>query len=151
VKAAKSSANLPDVNFLIALVWKNHIHHTYARRWFLEHSRETFATCPVTESGFIRLSMNPSVVGEAVHFTAAAAAMETFNRLPNHCFWPLKEGVVSTIGKMSITGYRQLTDAYLLGIAASMGGRLITFDKKMEGVIEGLPEYGKHLLVVGSS
>ena len=142
------TVNLPDVNVLIALSWKNHIQHTRARRWFHEHSNESFATCPITESGFIRLSMNPSVVGEAVSYSAAAAAIKAFYQHPKHRFWPLNEGVVSAIGNIPISGYRQLTNAYLLGIAAKMQGRLITFDKKMESLIEELPVYEKHLVVV---
>jgi hypothetical protein len=46
---------LLDVNILIALADPNHIHHGRARGWFLSEHREAWATCPLTENGFIRI------------------------------------------------------------------------------------------------
>jgi predicted nucleic acid-binding protein len=48
---------LLDVNLLMALLWENHEHHTRARSWFKGVSG--FATCPVVQLGFARVSSHP--------------------------------------------------------------------------------------------
>jgi len=45
---------LLDVNLLMALLWENHEHHISARSWF--KSVSAFATCPVVQLGFARVS-----------------------------------------------------------------------------------------------
>ena len=49
---------LLDVNVLMALLWENHEHHQVARRWFRQIT--DFATCPVTQLGFARISSHPA-------------------------------------------------------------------------------------------
>jgi len=142
------TTNLPDVNFLLALSWKNHIHHHSARRWFYEHRDEAFATCPITESGFVRLSMNPAVVGEAVSFKAATAALRVYSKHRNHIFWPEDAGFAELTRDFSIQGYRQTTDAYLLGLAIRRRGRLVTFDRRIEGILADQTSRKTHLVVV---
>lgn len=142
------TANLPDVNFLIALSWTNHIHHHAARSWFAEHMGEGFATCLITESGFVRLSMNPAVVGEAVSFETALSALRTYSNLPNHQFWPADMDFISMTKELPVAGYRQITDAYLLALAQLRGGRLITFDRKMRELAEADPKLQKHLILI---
>jgi predicted nucleic acid-binding protein len=48
---------LLDVNLLMALLWENHEHHPQARSWFKGVS--AFATCPVVQLGFARVSSHP--------------------------------------------------------------------------------------------
>jgi len=45
---------LLDVNVLMALLWENHEHHQVARPWFRQIP--DFATSPVTQLGFVRVS-----------------------------------------------------------------------------------------------
>ena len=45
---------LLDVNVLVALFWPNHNHNKPAQAWFEGVKR--FATCPITELGFLRVS-----------------------------------------------------------------------------------------------
>lgn len=142
------TTNLPDVNFLLALSWKNHTHHHNARRWFYEHGDENFATCPITESGFVRLSMNPAVVGEAVSFKAAVAALLVYSKHRNHIFWPEDKDFAELTGNFFVRGYRQTTDAYLLGLAIHRKGRLVSFDRRIEELLANHPALEKHLVVV---
>ena len=51
---------LLDVNALVALAWDSHVHHAAARNWFAANAADGWATCPVTESGFVHVSANPS-------------------------------------------------------------------------------------------
>jgi uncharacterized protein len=67
---------MPDVNTLVAVAWPNHIHHYHARRWLENETHNGWATCPVVQSGFVRISMNARVVGQGVSFSDAWALLE---------------------------------------------------------------------------
>jgi uncharacterized protein len=50
---------LLDVNVLVSLVDPGHIQHDAAHDWFAGSGRESFATCPLTENGLMRIIGNP--------------------------------------------------------------------------------------------
>ena len=50
---------LLDVNVLVALFQPDHVHHELAHDWFAENRRAGWATCPITETGLVRLLANP--------------------------------------------------------------------------------------------
>jgi predicted nucleic acid-binding protein len=59
---ATSDLLLLDVNVLLAMAWPNHqFHLAVVRR--LESRPNRWATCAITQLGFIRLSANQAVVG----------------------------------------------------------------------------------------
>src|SRR5512137_2417140 len=80
-----ASPMLLDVNVLVALAWPNHQFHRLARGR-LERSREPWATCALTQLGFIRLSSNPAVVGISKTPLEAAALLAQFLRDPQHVY-----------------------------------------------------------------
>ncbi len=47
---------LLDVNLLLALSDPMHFHHNSAHRWLAEKVQRAWATCPLTENGFIRIA-----------------------------------------------------------------------------------------------
>ena len=55
-----SRVALLDVNVLVALFEPEHIHHETAHDWFADESSHGWATCPVTENGFVRVLANPA-------------------------------------------------------------------------------------------
>jgi uncharacterized protein len=118
---------LLDVNALVALVWDSHVHHVPMRRWFADHNADGWSTCPITESGFVRVSSNPRVLAAPVTVTAALDVLRALRDNPHHRFVvddiSLAQGDVP---KMS--GYRQVTDAHLLTLARRHDQRLVTFD-----------------------
>jgi toxin-antitoxin system PIN domain toxin len=79
---------LPDVNVLLALAWTNHVHHDAAHRWFSSASANGWATCVLTQSAFLRLSMNPHVVHATIDCATARqllsglVATRSINSLP---------------------------------------------------------------------
>ena len=73
--------SLPDVNVLIALAWPNHVHHAAAWVWFKANRKQGWATCPLTEAGFVRVSCNPSVVRHTVTPLDAIAVLERLTQL----------------------------------------------------------------------
>ena len=129
--------SLPDVNVLIALAWPNHVHHAAAWAWFDAHRQAGWATCLLTEAGFVRVSCNPSVVRHTVTPLDAIAVLEKLTQLGSHTFWPMDRSIVhlpESIG-VRLQGYRQITDAVLLAAAMQRDGQLATLDGGMEGLV----------------
>jgi uncharacterized protein len=131
-------AVLLDVNLLVALAWPNHVHHDRALAWWRRRGSRPWATCPVTEFGFVRVSSNPLVVREAKTPGEAIALLARIVAQAGHLFWSDDVSIVDSaaIDAARIVGYRQVTDAHLVAIALRHGGRLATFDR---GVGELVP------------
>ncbi len=118
---------LLDVNALVALAWDSHVHHVAMRAWFTANGRAGWATCPITESGFVRVSSNPIVLPSAIGVAAAREVLSALRAHSNHRF--LADDVSMRDSDVpSIAGYRQVTDAHLLTLARRRGVRLVTFD-----------------------
>lgn len=122
-----STASLLDVNALVALAWDSHIHHEAIRRWFRANSSRGWATSPVTETGFVRVSSNPNVLPSPISAAAARKVLAGLRRIGSHRF--LADDV-STVDDdfPRLSGYRQVTDAHLVTLARRRGVRLVTFD-----------------------
>lgn len=128
---------LLDVNVLVALAWPNHVHHRPARTWFSEHCREGWSTCPLTESGFVRVSANRHAVEHAV---TPAEAIDLLRRLREHGRHSFLSDGVSLIDsehvhRDALVAHRQVTDAHLLALAIDHGARLVTFDGKLRQLV----------------
>jgi len=124
---------LLDVNALIALAWDSHVHHARMRAWFNENSSHGWATCPLTESGFVRVSSNPKVFPVAVGVDAARGVLSALRALDAHRF--LSDDVsLSDSDVPAISGHRQVTDAHLLTLARRHGVRLVTFDAGVQAL-----------------
>lgn len=124
------SVGLLDVNILIALAWPSHLHHRPAQAWFAKHASRGWATCPLTQCAFVRISSNPKIIPEAVRPAEALELLRQILALKHHTFWPDNIGILDErIPSALLVGHRQITDAYLLGLAVRHGGRLVTLDK----------------------
>jgi uncharacterized protein len=127
---------LLDVNALIALAWDSHVHHAAMRAWFTASGSAGWATCPITESGFVRVSSNPIVLPSAIGVDAARGVLSTLRAHPGHRF--LTDDVsMGDSDVPSIAGYRQVTDAHLLTLARRGGVRLVTFDSSILAMGDG--------------
>ena len=122
---------LLDVNVLVALAWPNHVHHGLAHRWFRAHRRDGWATCPLTESGFVRVSSNRRAIPGASTPTEAIALLRRMRRLEGHVFWADDVSPADSAATpfARVAGYRQVTDAHLLALALRRGGALATLDR----------------------
>lgn len=119
---------LLDVNILIALFDVGHVHHDVAHDWFSEH-RGGFATCALTENGFLRILLNPRGPVQADRATVFAS-LKALCASSDHDFWPDAVSLRDdTLFDLQVhVSYLQLADVYLLGLATRMGGTLTTFD-----------------------
>lgn len=136
MKKDSSKLLLLDVNVLLALAWPNHQFHADARRR-LAGTRERWATCALTQLGFIRISSNPSVVGGSISPAEAARLLAAMARDRLHVFLealpaPVSSSFLTSLD--SIIGSQQVTDAYLVALARMRGATLVTFDGRLAGL-----------------
>lgn len=121
---------LPDVNLLIALAWPNHVHHATALRWFRQQQEDGWATCPATQSGFVRVSSNRFALPDAKSPHEAILLLRRIVDLPGHVFWNDDVALATTkeVEPAKLQGHRQVTDAHLVALAIRRKGYLATFD-----------------------
>jgi hypothetical protein len=145
------NAFLLDVNALIALAWPTHVHHGQTRQWFDASASSGWATCPITQLGFVRVSSNPKIVRDAVSPREALAMLERFIGLAGHRFWSTEIGLASTgpFASLAMVGHRQVTDAYLLALAQHYDGRLATLDRGIADLIADRNERSRWVEFVG--
>jgi toxin-antitoxin system PIN domain toxin len=127
---------LLDVNALVALAWDSHVHHARMRGWFEAHSEAGWATCPLTESGFVRVSSNPKVLPHAIGVDAARGVLSALRSLAGHRFLADDVSLVDP-DVPAITGHRQVTDAHLLTLARRHEVNLVTFDAALATLAAG--------------
>jgi toxin-antitoxin system PIN domain toxin len=123
---------LLDVSVLIALLDSEHVSHARTADWFLRHAGRGWATCALTENGFMRIVTgsrypNPAPIG------VAWEALESAISLDSHEFWPCDLSLLDRerFDPGSILGPSQITDAYLLGLATQHRGEFATLDQRI--------------------
>jgi toxin-antitoxin system PIN domain toxin len=119
---------LLDVNVFIALLPENHIHHQLVTAWFNTPDLK-WAICPFTEAGFLRNATAPRpgqiTISEATAVLARIAQAPGYHYLPITADWH----TLSRPFFARLYGAKQVTDAYLLGLAVRDGLVLVTMDK----------------------
>lgn len=135
---------LLDVNVLLALLDRDHVGHDTARRWLEENIDAGWASCAITQNGFVRVVSQPRYP----HHIATSAAVSLLSGAvggEHHEGWPCDLQVTDprTLERSRLLGPRQVTDAYLLALAVRHGGRLVTFDESVptSAVVGATPEH----------
>jgi uncharacterized protein len=128
---------LLDVNVLIALLWPPHEAHARAQRWFAQNARHGWATCAMTQAGFVRIVSNPIFSRRAVSPRDALEVLSGSLQHPAHHFWTEDIGVTEALAHFGrrLLGHQQITDAYLLGLAIQKKGRLATLDTSLSSLL----------------
>jgi uncharacterized protein len=131
------SGFLLDVNVLIALLWPPHEAHARAQRWFAHNARQGWATCAMTQAGFVRIVSNPAFSSHAVSPRDAQEVLSGSLQHPAHRFWAEDIGVAEAFAHFGrlLLGHQQVTDAYLLGLAIHKKGRLATLDAGLSSLL----------------
>ena len=123
------NTHLLDANVLIALVVSDHEHHRRASAWVAGVDR--FALCSVVEGALVRYLVR---IGESA--ATATAVLRAVHAVPTCDFWSAAPSYVDTdLGH--VRGHRQVTDAYLVGVAAAHGARLATLDEGLAAASPG--------------
>ena len=121
---------LLDANVLIALTVAEHEHHGRTSTW--SAGIERFAVCPVVEGALVRFLIR---IGESAR--VAQDLLRAIHAVPGCEFWPDSPSYVTTdLGE--VRGHRQVTDAYLVGLAAARTDAfLATLD---QGLVQSWPD-----------
>lgn len=113
-------SHLLDVSLLLASAWDSHARHRAARRWLEQQS--SFTTCPLSELGFIRVSLTP---GFRASFADAQSALADIVTRPQARF--IAEDLRAS-RLPDIAAHAEVTDAYLVEIARAHRLQLATLD-----------------------
>jgi uncharacterized protein len=122
---------LLDVNVLIALVDPDHVHHVQTHTWFARKGQQSFATCPITENGLLRIVGNPKYPNSPGPPSAIAKSLLTLKKQKGHHFWPDSISIVEQGTSADLSSHSRVTDEYLFMLAQVNGGRLATLDHRM--------------------
>ena len=123
---------LLDINVLVALLDSDHIDHKGARSWIDQEIDSGWASCAITQNGFVRIVSQPrypSPVSPVVAIQRLRKACAT----RHHAFWHCDVSLLDEdrVDRLRLHGPRQVTDAYLLALAVAHDGRFATFDRSI--------------------
>ena len=137
---------LPDVNVLLALTIRSHEFYSVATKWFEARGSSEFILCPLTETSFLRLSTEPKVGNK--HLRDAIFLLREFSTLPGFRYQPIPGSWLNLTAPFiwRLHGHKQVTDAYLLGLAVHENAILVTLDTRIQAW--AAPDYNKHLLTL---
>ena len=122
---------LLDINLLIALIDPMHVHNESAHQWFTEKGQQAWATCPITQNGFVRIASHPNYPNRPGDVPAVLSILSQVCEAPGHHFWKADLSILEIIEPDAIITHAQITDVYLLGIAVHHKGKLATLDRRI--------------------
>jgi uncharacterized protein len=139
---------LLDVNVLIALADPAHVQHDAAHAWFASDGHHAWATCPITQNGLMRIVGHPRYPNSPGTPAAVADVLASLCALPGHAFWADTVSILAAerIDTSRLLSSGQVTDTYLLALAAANNGKLATFDRKL--VASAVPNGAKSLCII---
>jgi len=123
---------LLDINVLLALLDSDHVDHRRAHDWLDEEIEHGWASCAITENGFVRIISQPrypSPIPPAAAIDLLRGACDG----STHEFWDCDISLLDArvVDRARLHGPRQVTDAYLLALATAHDGRFVTFDRTL--------------------
>ncbi len=125
------TTHLLDVGAVIALLDPMHIHHERAHRWFAGRDSAPWHTSPTVQNGVVRVISNPRYPN---HQSApiVLASLASLAAREDHSFLADSVSLLdASIHTERLLTASQVTDTYLLHLAASNDARLATFDQRL--------------------
>ena len=122
---------LLDINVLIASADAAHQFHDAFTRWYIARKRPALATCPITENGFLRIYGHPDYPDGPGSPAQALPPLVAIRNRTNSVFLPDDVSLADAAGRDAIrrASPKQLTDLYLLSLAARHNGVFASFDR----------------------
>ena len=133
---------LLDVNTLLALGWVEHEAHAVVVKRLAQTGK--WATCPITQLGFVRISATGGIFSRTLSPLQAHAALAALCADKQHRFIAEHPSVLDS-DFSQLSGPRQTTDAYLLALAQHHRMRLLTLDRRLSNAF---PDAALELLAV---
>lgn len=142
---SKAPRYLLDVNVLFALTFENHMHHQLVTAWFNTPDLQ-WAICAFTEAGFLRNATAPRP-GQ-ISMSDATTVLARMAQKPGYLYVPITADWKTLCSPFfqRLYGTKQVTDAYLLGLAVREGLVLATMDKAILHLAG--EQYGAHVLLL---
>ncbi len=143
---SKNLRYLLDVNVLVALTTRSHVHHRLVKQWFYASPRLQWHMCAFTEAGFIRNAT--AVRAGQITMCEATAILQQLTRHPGYRYLPITADwqTLTRTFFPRLYGTKQVTDAYLLGLALLDRLVLVTMDKAILHMAG--KEHGQHVLLL---
>jgi uncharacterized protein len=128
---------LLDVNVLIAMAWPTHDGHGKVQQWLARHAGEPWATCAFTQCAFVRILANPAFSPNALTPPDALMLLQANIEHPDHRFWEEDISFAKAVEPFGqrLVGHRQVSDAYLLGLAIRKKGKFATMDRAVVALL----------------
>jgi uncharacterized protein len=143
----KVPQHLLDVNVLVALLDEEHTHHQVVTEWFDTPGLQ-WALCPFTEAGLLRHMTRPKI-GD-LSMEDATAMLTQLEQEPGYHYQSISANWRTLCGQFfkRLFGHKQITDAYLLGLAVREGLVLVTLDR---AIVHLAGEFSSHVMVLSES
>ncbi len=123
--------HLLDVNAVIALIDPLHVHHDRAHAWFAARDDDAWHTCPLVQNGVVRVVSHPKYPNTQP-VPVVLASLASLTARADHVFLPDSVSLLdSSIHTERLLASAQVTDTYLLHLAASHDAQLATFDARI--------------------
>ena len=121
-----------DVSMLLTLFDPGHVMHRAAMTWWQSNRAHGWASCPLSENGFLRIISQRSYP-RPVALPDALATIQAQVARGGHEFWPDDLSILDAerINHTRLLGPAQITDIYLLALAVRHNGRLVTLDRSV--------------------
>lgn len=116
---------LIDANVLMALHNEANDDFLRAHEWFSELGKNKFATCAITQGGFLRTHL---IYFPSDGVTVAFEKIKVLTENPNHIWWGDNLSYVQ-VDPARLQGRKQITDAWLAELCRVKKGKIVTFDK----------------------
>ncbi len=122
---------LLDVNALIALGLVDHEFHSRVASWVKSGGTTVFATCSITELGFVRVLAHAPAYGIAV--TQARTALLRLKSAAGSRFTFISDGQDISQLPGWVRTPKQITDGHLSKLASANGAVFATLDESIPG------------------
>ncbi|WP_308221633.1 TA system VapC family ribonuclease toxin [Microbacterium aoyamense] len=125
------TSHLLDVNVVIALIDPQHVHHDRAHDWFADRGGSRWHTSPTVQNGVIRVVSNPKY-SNTQPAPVVIASLASLTARGDHLFLADAVSLLdSSVHTERLLANSQVTDTYLLHLAASNEAQLATFDTRI--------------------
>jgi uncharacterized protein len=139
---------LLDVNVLIALLDAAHVQHDAAHSWFGRVGHASWASCPLTENGVLRIVGHPKYPNTPGVPAVVAPLVTQLRAHPGHTFWPDSVSLLDPqqVDPSRLLSAAQLTDTHLLALARLHDGKLASFDRWL--VTDAVPNGARYFELI---
>lgn len=132
--------HLFDVNILLAVFFKTHLHHEKAANAYKKYAPRGWATCPTTENGFTRVGLQKVFIDESRNSDRLRDMLTVWKSDENYQFWADELSILDDL-ILNIPNHTSVTELQLLALAVKNGGKFVTFNQRIQAdCVRGGPE-----------